>query len=629
VRPLFRVPRWAAVGFVPAAVVVAFVGLWLVDTAANAGEVPRNITVGGDTVGGLGDEDLRERVDQVAARFGRTPIVVETANGTAELTADALGVAVDVDATIASVFDQGSEGSFITAPFRWLGSFSGTKGADIVVGFDSELAKSTLAGLELLRTPAIEPVLDGSTGALVFVPGINGQMLDIEAMIGLIPEAINAGEDPIVIPARWTTSPPRLTETDYAPLIDEANLVVSSAAQIQVNDFVTTLPADTAAAWFSSEFDEEGRPRLILDEDLANADIRRLMEPGGVVGSNEAVYNIIDDEVVVTATENGRTCCLDDALDILLDRLNNNSSHPIELPVRVATPEEVLESAAELGIIEEVATFTTEHKPNQSRVVNIQLFADIVRGTIIEPGETVSMNALVGRRTREKGFVGGGFISNGVLVTDIGGGISQFATTIFNAAFFAGLDFPEYQAHSIYFSRYPFGREATISFPKPDLKIQNTTDYGVLIWTSYTPTSITVTLYSTKNVEVEQTGQTTTFAQQCRRVRTERTRTYADGRVDIDYVGALYRPAAGLNCDGSPSDPNATTTTVEETTTTIADTTTTVPDTTTTIADSTTTTAATTTTASTTTTPSTTTTTAATTTTASTTTSSTTTTTGG
>jgi len=616
------------VAFLPAAIIVAFVGLWLADTAANAGEVPRNITIGGDTVGGLGDEDLRERVDQVAARFGRTPVVVETASGTIELTVNDLGVAVDVDATIASVLDEGSGGSFITAPFRWLGSFSGTKGADIVVGFDAEVAQSTLTNVDALRTPAVEPILDGSTGELVLVSGINGQMLDIAAMVDLIPAAINSNEDPIVIPARWTASPPRLTDADYAPLIAEANVVVASSARMQVNDFVATLPADTAATWFSSQFTDHGAPTLVLNEDLANADIRRLMEPGGVIGSNEAVYDIVNDEVVVTATENGRTCCLDDALDVLLNSLRASANGPIELPVRVATPEEVLESAAELGIIEEVGTFTTEHAANQSRVVNIQLFADIVRGTIIEPGETVSMNAVVGRRTREGGFVGGGFISNGVLVSDIGGGVSQFATTIFNAAFFAGLDFPEYQAHSIYFSRYPFGREATISFPKPDLKIQNNTAYGVLIWTSYTPTSITVTLYSTKNVEVEQTGQTTGFSQQCRRVTTERTRTYSDGRVDIDYVGALYRPAAGLNCDGSPSDPSATTTTtttVEETTTTVEGTTTTVAgettttvagettttvagETTTTVADTTTTTAATTTTASTTTTAATTTT---------------------
>jgi hypothetical protein len=134
-------------------------------------------------------------------------------------------------------------------------------------------------------------------------------------------------------------------------------------------------------------------------------------------------------------------------------------------------------------------------------------------------------------------------------------GVSQFTTTLFNAAFFAGLDFGEYQAHSIYFQRYPYGREATLSYPHPDLQIRNNTPYGVLIWPTYTDTSITVTLYSTKHVSVEQTGQTKTLQGVCDRVRTERTRTYDDGRQVVDAVFAVYRPREGVNCSGESTVP--------------------------------------------------------------------------
>ena len=92
---------------------------------------------------------------------------------------------------------------------------------------------------------------------------------------------------------------------------------------------------------------------------------------------------------------------------------------------------------------------------------------------------------------------------------DVGGGVSQFSTTLFNAAFFAGLDIPTYGMHGIYISRYPYGREATLDYPSLDLKVHNPTPYGVLIWPSYSSSSITVTLYSTRTVEGAQTGQTT------------------------------------------------------------------------------------------------------------------------
>jgi vancomycin resistance protein YoaR len=192
---------------------------------------------------------------------------------------------------------------------------------------------------------------------------------------------------------------------------------------------------------------------------------------------------------------------------------------------------------------------------------------------VIDPGDSFSINDFVGKRTTDDGFVTGGVIENGTFAESVGGGISQFATTTFNAAFFGGLDFVEYQSHSIYISRYPYGREATLSYPKPDLVIGNSTPHGVLIWPTYTGTSITVTLYSTQFAKGAQTNQTEApvGVAGCKRVTTERTRTFVDGHTEVDRVFAVYRPAEGVQCNG----PAPTTTTTapppppEETTTTI------------------------------------------------------------
>jgi vancomycin resistance protein YoaR len=181
-------------------------------------------------------------------------------------------------------------------------------------------------------------------------------------------------------------------------------------------------------------------------------------------------------------------------------------------------------------------------------VQNIHRIADLIRGVVILPGETFSVNDHVGRRTRAGGFTDGGAIIDGRVGTGIGGGISQFATTFFNASLYAGLDFGEYQSHSLYISRYPRGREATLSFPHPDLQIKNTTPYGVLVWPTYTDTSITVHLYSTKHAQVAIGEPTASPAGACTRYTTPRTRTYPDGRVDQDTVFARYRPAEGVNC---------------------------------------------------------------------------------
>ena len=202
-----------------------------------------------------------------------------------------------------------------------------------------------------------------------------------------------------------------------------------------------------------------------------------------------------------------------------------------------------------MGVVEPVASFTTYHAAGEARVTNIHRIADLLAGTVIEPGGSFSVNDTIGPRTRAKGFVTAGVIERGVFTESVGGGISQFATTLFNAAFFAGLEFEEYQSHSIYITRYPYGREATLSYPAPDLEIRNQTPHGVLIWPTYTGSSITVNLWSTRTMSVEQTGQSEAPAGNCTRVTTQRTRTsLGSGERSVDTVQATYRPGEGINC---------------------------------------------------------------------------------
>src|SRR5690606_9433031 len=188
------------------------------------------------------------------------------------------------------------------------------------------------------------------------------------------------------------------------------------------------------------------------------------------------------------------TRSLHDALPIFWEALSSGATE-VEIDVVTTEPELTTEEAENLGIREPVGGnhawrdgqpttagpgFTTYYAPGQPRVTNIHRIADMVRGVVILPGETFSVNEHVGPRTIEKGFVPAGAIRDGEHVDEVGGGVSQFATTLFNAAYFAGLDIPVSQAHSEYFPRYPLGREATMGHPAPDLQIRNNTPYGVL-----------------------------------------------------------------------------------------------------------------------------------------------------
>ncbi|GIM88546.1 hypothetical protein Ato02nite_003390 [Paractinoplanes toevensis] len=160
------------------------------------------------------------------------------------------------------------------------------------------------------------------------------------------------------------------------------------------------------------------------------------------------------------------------------------------------------------GVDQLIGTFTTYHPCCAPRVTNIHLIAKIVDGTVIAPGTTFSLNRKVGERTRDRGFVPAPAIVDGELEDQLGGGISQFSTTLFNSAWFAGLPILEHQPHSKYISRYPPGREATLDWGNIDQVIRNDTDAPVVIRAATTGTSVTVALYGStgKRKVVSKTG---------------------------------------------------------------------------------------------------------------------------
>lgn len=175
---------------------------------------------------------------------------------------------------------------------------------------------------------------------------------------------------------------------------------------------------------------------------------------------------------------------------------------------RAAQPAFTTEDAKALKIVERVSTFTTHFPYAAYRNVNLTRAAELINGTIVKPGETFSLNGIVGERTRENGFTEGYVISDGLFKKDLGGGVSQIATTTFNAMFFAGLQDVQHKPHSVYIDRYPVGREATVAWPTLDLKFKNDTEYGVLVTASVRKATggsqgaATVSMWSTKKWDI-------------------------------------------------------------------------------------------------------------------------------
>ena len=537
--------RAAVVAGAIAAVVVA---LWAVDTNAQRGRVGRHVTLGGRSVAGLRPAGLGVAVEDLAGKYRDATVAVSADGGGFDATAAELGLSVVQDRTAADAMAVGRQGFVLRRIWSWARGFFVARPAPVAITVDQAAMGRIVAERDPARTAPVEPSLSVRDDKVVAVPGEPGKGITPPSVLAALRKAGPRGLPLRIRVARGVVQP-RFGADDVQRLVDRAEALAGPGLAVAAGPTTATVPASVLRPWFRAVPDDDGL-KLAVDASTAPADLAKLF-PAPAVAPVDAGFTVSGGKVSLTPAKTGTACCGPGTPAVVQAALLNRAADaaPVGLPLKSVAPKRDDDAARKLGVVEQIGTFTTNHAAGEPRVTNIHRIADIIRGAVIDPGATFSINDFVGRRTVEKGFVDAPIIDEHYnFSSDIGGGISQFATTIFNAAFFSGLDIPSYFMHGIYISRYPYGRESTISYPGPDVRIRNNTPYGVLIWPTYTDTSITVTMYSTKFVSGEQTGQTTEMKGPCTAVTTERTRTYVDGRKTIDHFSGLYSPMEGVEC---------------------------------------------------------------------------------
>ena len=470
--------------------VILIVIAWIIDDVVNGEDIPRGVEIDEIAVGSMTREQAAEQLAAHPSLVRPITLVWDGASVTADATE--YGIGIDIESTL----DEAAESGGATQPFRWL--FSPVAHRRVTPHY--VLDRSTL--VELLGEGADAVLLvdpDGAgvallDGVFVSADAAKTPIVDIAELERLLlAEVAVQSPNPVALPVLGSEG----VDVGGAELARHANELTEGGIEVALLGFSEyhEIPDRVLRQWV--RFSPDGE--VSLDNDSVVSTLSALFVGLGDPGQETTFF--VDDleNIHIVGGAPGSTCCERDTGERILEALTAGESQ-----VRVRPTEDPdakgVAWAESLGIKEVVGQFTTNFVPGQARVINIARIAELTRGAVIEPGETFSVNGYVGPRTTEKGFVPAGMIYEGVFVDSVGGGISQYATTLFNAAFFAGLDFGTYQSHSIYIGRYPYGREATVSHPAPDLQIVNNTPHGVLVWPTVTEDSITVRLFSTRTV---------------------------------------------------------------------------------------------------------------------------------
>lgn len=454
--------------------------------------VPRGVRVRGVDLSGKSPAEATTLLGARLAAEAAAPLVLVAADVRTQLLPADVGLRVDFGATVDEARSAG--------PLDRLRGLFGARRDVVPVPMIRE--ELLAARLRAVAAKVDRKVREGSVTfrglAPVAMQPAAGRSLDVEGSIAAIRDGYLRADE-IELPVEQDD--PSTSADDVSKAVAAAGDAVSTPITVSVQGKPLVIrPADLAHGLSYVAGGADLEPKIDGAKVLTalGKRVRAVEQP-----PRDATFNVSSGKPVLVAGRDGRTVAAAELSTALLAVLGQPAPRRTSVLLRVTPPRVTTERAQTLGIREVIGTFTTRHACCAPRVTNIHTMANIVNGYVVLPGETFSLNGVVGKRDRARGFVEAPMISNGQFVNDVGGGVSQFATTMFNAVFFSGLKDVEHHPHSYYISRYPAGREATVSFPEPDLKWQDDAPTGVLVTTSYTGTSITVTFWGTKRYVIE------------------------------------------------------------------------------------------------------------------------------
>jgi vancomycin resistance protein YoaR len=534
-----RVVPWLLFGLV-----VLFGALYVACYWFTSDRIPRGTTVDGISIGGMAPAAARARLQEGLDGRAAEPIRVVANGERATIQPAGAGLGVDVPATVAA-----SGGGRSWDPVRMWEYFAGGNDEQPVVTVDRAALDAAVARVaDRVDVPATEGSVRFVGDQAVAKYPERGTVVDRAAAAKAVRAAFLTTSDAVDLPT--AEAAPVVSKDAVSRAMDRfANPAMSGAVVITLGgEGVRLEPADFAPALSMKAVGTELQPQLD-----AQALLARLTPKMGQIAEKpeDATFKIVGGKPVLVPAKTGVTFDPADVTAPFLDLVTKSGAErTLAVKSVPAQPELTTDAAKRLGINQQVSTFTTNFPYAEYRNQNLSRAAELVNGTLLQPGETFSLNDTVGERTAANGFTKGFIISDGVFKEDFGGGVSQVATTTFNAAFFAGLEDVEHKPHSFFIDRYPVGREATVAWGSVDLKFKNTTPYGVYVQASVdksTPSTqgaMHVSMYSTKywDIKAEQSDRYNVTQPQTRRLSgAECVPNDGYGGFDIDVYRLFYR----------------------------------------------------------------------------------------
>ncbi|MFG1945063.1 VanW family protein [Nonomuraea sp. NPDC048826] len=466
---------------------------YLVPAVLMSGSVLRGTRVAGVDIGGLTVTQAAEKLrTELAAQLSK-PVVVRIGDREDTIQPDEAGLQLDVVSTINQV------PSGFPSPVEVWRALTGTTELEPKVTVDaSQLARTVEALAETVDKPPVEGKVAYEGLRPVVTQPRDGVLLDRADAVKAISDAFLTGSGAASLTLE--RADPTTTQTAVTRARTQARRAVEAPITLTLDGKQAQLGPETIAASLTFVADGEGALRPAFDAAKALEPVESTLVDAAQA-PRDATYEIVEGRPRLVPSRVGRGVDEDRLSRDIAIMLRRGGERVVPVRLAAAPPEITTDEVSGLGIKEAVGSFTSTFDCCQPRVTNIRQMAADLDGHLVKPGQTFSLNDQVGERTAEGGYVPAPQVVGGRLLTIMGGGASQFATTLYNAVFFGGYVDVAHTPMDYHSARFPAGRDAALLYPDLDVKWRNDSDHGVLIKTSSTETSVTVTLYSTRRYE--------------------------------------------------------------------------------------------------------------------------------
>lgn len=452
----------------------------------DGGDVPPNVSVAGVEVGGLTSDEAEELTRERARTLLDEQTTVESRqvpDFSQRLTRRQLRAQPRIDAAL----EEATAGRNMLGRAAQRLGLGDARDVPLTFVFDDARVDQVTASIREStdQEPASAGVILGADEIEV-TPARSGRRLDEDLL------RVELARFPRRIEAPLREELPKVADAEANRARVTAEKLIATPPTVILGTIKQSLSeADIREALVFSE--KPPRLEVSLNPEL----LREKLGPAFSDGERAAVdasFEIVGPKVRISPSRAGRGVDMERLSRTLVARAGRPQTGARF--TRLA-PELTTAEARKLRITERISSFTTPYVCCPGRVTNIQRGAAILDGTIIPAGARFSLNESLGERTADRGFVPAGQIVNGQLEDAVGGGVSQLATTIYNAAFFGGLEITTHTPHQFYISRYPEGREATVSWGGPELIVKNDWPAAVLMKLSAGSSGVSVDFYST------------------------------------------------------------------------------------------------------------------------------------